>query len=329
MNVVEIGGGGGLPQILQGMKTLKNIVSTAIVTAADNGKSTGAIRREYPEQIGDIGDLTKNVAALCPDEKFAKAMCYRFQDGFLGKEKHSVKNLFYLGLRKANDNDLVASLEQLWWVFRIEPHRVLPVADQPADLVAKLSGGMTVKYEAIIDTLADHDLYHESVHQIEEISLDPLVHIWAMPRKAIIKADWVLIAPGDLSTILSVLSPRGMRETFKASRAKIAVMLNLMTRRGQTNGFSGEDFMDMIKDKIGKSPDRIIIDDSRIPDAILARYKKEHKIQLTSNLASLNGSHPWLVRAPFAKVTDQGHLIHDPEVVASVFRQQFSAAGTP
>ena len=46
-NVVVIGGGTGLSVMLRGLKQIEDINLTAIVTVADDGGSTGRIRRQF------------------------------------------------------------------------------------------------------------------------------------------------------------------------------------------------------------------------------------------------------------------------------------------
>src|SRR5680860_512077 len=85
---VAIGGGHGLSRTLQGLTRVVGHV-TAIVTAADDGGSSGRLRRELG--VLPPGDLRMAVAALAGDERLAQLLQYRFDRGELAG--HSLGNL--------------------------------------------------------------------------------------------------------------------------------------------------------------------------------------------------------------------------------------------
>src|SRR5262249_29091089 len=92
--IVAIGGGTGLPVLLRGLKEhTPNI--TAIVTVADDGGSSGRLRRDLG--VLPPGDFRNNIAALARDEGLmAQLFQYRFGEG--GLEGHSFGNLFITAL---------------------------------------------------------------------------------------------------------------------------------------------------------------------------------------------------------------------------------------
>src|SRR5437879_12300609 len=103
MMVVALGGGTGLPVVLTGLRRYlpARCRITAIVTAADDGGSSGVLRREYGVlPPGDIRNCLIALARVAPE--VSAALQYRF-DG--GVAQHPVGNLLLAAL------DLVATDE--------------------------------------------------------------------------------------------------------------------------------------------------------------------------------------------------------------------------
>jgi len=139
---------------------------TAVCPSTDSGGSTGGLRRDY-DAGGYLGDLTKCVAALCPDAVLARALMHRFSGGPL--DGHSVKNVLLLGLEQAVGR--AQALEGLWRMAGIVPHRVFPVTHRRTELRARLRMGNVVHGETNIDLIASNPLWHPDVHAIERIAL--------------------------------------------------------------------------------------------------------------------------------------------------------------
>ena len=97
--VVIFGGGTGLSQLLKGLKEFP-IDVTAVVTVADNGRSTGKLRNEF--NIPAVGDITKVLLSMSNvDEDIKELMNYRFEKG-TELETHSIKNLIMTSLLEMN-----------------------------------------------------------------------------------------------------------------------------------------------------------------------------------------------------------------------------------
>lgn len=341
LNVVAIGGGLGLSQVSRGLKEAgQDVRVTAIVGTHDDGGSTHVLRREWPKMLGGaISDLSRNIAALCPRPDIAEMVSYRFEGGetkFLSRDRHSIKNLLYAGAKLHNKGDLTKTLEQLWWFFQIAPHRVIPISDQPTHLEALLRGGMRIRYESLIDTLGQNPLYHSDIHEIVDVFLEPVVPVWSVAHDAIVSADKIVIAPGTLWTSsLAVLSADGIKDAFRKSQAQLILVMNLLTWKGDTGGYTGEEYLEKIQDRIGLKINKVFLNSAKVPDRIRKRYKREKKLLLPSFFpsSSLDPSHPWhdshpyLVEAPFGIVTKQGEYIHDHRVLANEFRRLFRNGG--
>lgn len=306
--IVTIGGGGGHAQVLLALRDVSNISITAICPSTDSGGSTGILQREYGGN-GYIGDLTKCVVALCKDQDISRALSYRYEKGQL--DGHSVKNLLFFALEKTSNLDV--SLKKLWSVCGLGNHRVVPVSSEKAELCAKLDIGNNIFGETNIDTIAQNPLWNPTVHSISEIYLKPKINALPLATDAIAEADYIVICPGDLYTsIIAALLPEGVRESIGKSRAKIILILNIMTKKGETDDYTSADMVDKLEENIGRKADYIICNNSPIPEEILLKYSLENKVEL----GALDGSDdPRIKYAPLVMVGDDERVYSDPKII--------------
>jgi uncharacterized cofD-like protein len=313
-NIVTVGGGGGHAQVLKGLKLLPNITIIGICPSTDSGGSTGILSRDYGCP-GYLGDLTKCIAALCRNEKLAQVLLHRFESGCL--HGHSLKNILLLGLTQANGMSFDESLEFMYRMCETLPHRVIPVSHEHADLCATLSFGGEIRGETNIDNLARNPLWSAETHAIEDVHLCPKIRASKQVTAAISTADYCIICPGDLySSIVPTLLPVGIQKAFRRSRAKIIVVLNIMTKQGETDGYRAEDFVREIEVRIGKPCDVILYNTAPIPRESLLRYRMERKIKLSSRELKRDSR---VLKIPLIGITGEGYLYHDPLALAKVF----------
>ncbi len=164
LKVVALGGGHGLSASLA---ALRRVVSdlTAVVTVADNGGSSGRLRREFG--VLPPGDLRQALAALCDDDDWgrtwARVLQHRFDsDGEM--DNHAVGNLLIVSLWQLL-GDAVGALD---WVGRLlgAQGRVLPMSVTPLDIAADVRG---------LDP-ADRDALTTVRGQVQVASTDGQVH---------------------------------------------------------------------------------------------------------------------------------------------------------
>lgn len=318
-NIVTIGGGSGNAQVLKGIRTLPDIAITAICPSTDSGGSTGDLIRDYG-CLGYLGDLTKCIAALCPDEKLSAALVRRFEGGCL--HGHSPKNLLLLGLSQTPGISPDEALALMYRMCGITPHRVIPVSLERAELCATLTFGGNVTGETHIDNLANNPLWSANVHGIKSIYLKPAIRASAQAIEAIGTADHCVICPGDLySSITPILLPAGMKRAIQRTKAHITVMLNIMTKRGETDGYCAEDFIREIESKTGRPCDVIMYNDAPIPNRSLILYRLERKIRLSSKKLKAD---PRLVRISAVNVDANGRIYHDPYAIREALKKIFN-----
>lgn len=245
LKIVAIGGGTGLPSVLRGLKAYTNNI-TAIVTVADDGGSSGKLRREMG--VLPPGDLRSNIAALANDEDLMTQLFqYRFANG--GLEGHSFGNLFLTALA-----DITGSMDRAV----AETGRVLAIDGQvlPATLQDNvvLMAEVRMPGETRFRRVAGESQIPESGGKIERVFLHP-DQVRAFPEaiRAILSADVLVIGPGSLFTsILPSLLVNGITEAIRASGAYKVYVCNVATQQGETDGFDVADHVEALENHIGR-----------------------------------------------------------------------------
>lgn len=257
LKVVAIGGGTGLPSVLRGMKHLTGNL-TAIVTVADNGGSSGRIRRAMG--ILPPGDLRNNIAALADDEDLMTQLFqYRFSSGDL--DGHSFGNLFITAL-----SDITGSMEQALQ----ETERVLAVQGSvlPATLDdITLCGEIWHPQDNTLHQITGESQITELGGRIERVYLEP-PHARAYPKsvQAILAADLVVIGPGSLFTsILPTLLIKGIVEAIRASNALCVYVCNVATQPGETDGFTVAEHVLALEKHVGPRLFQVVVANNHFP----------------------------------------------------------------
>lgn len=315
-HIVTIGGGSGHSQVLRALKPLPGIQITAICPSTDSGGSTGTLRASYGGN-GYTGDVTKCIVALCEDETLAAALSYRYEEGPL--HGHSVKNLLFHALERGAER--AQALRAMARLCGLGAHRVLPVTHEHTELCATLRIGNTLSGEAAIDTIARNPLWNPEVHSIADIYLNPAVRASDEALQAVQDAEYLLVCPGDLySSLIPVLLPLGMRDAIAASSAQIVLVLNIMTKRGETDNYAAGDFIRVLEEKLGRPAGYIFCNDAPIPPEVLLQYTLENKVELAPG----ESGDPRITFLPLAQVTAQKQVVTDPAVLRAAFSALFA-----
>lgn len=309
--VVTIGGGTGHAQVLSALKHLQHITITAICPSTDSGGSTRVLQSEYGGG-SYVGDVTKCISALCNNDILSKALTFRYESGPI--QGHSVKNLLFHALEKNEGRE--KALEAMWSICGIRAHRVYPVTYERTELCATLQIGNTIAGETNIDTIAKNPLWNPSIHSIRDIYLKPHVGANSVVTSALSQADYIVICPGDLYTsIIPVLLPEGVKDAITHSKAKIIVMLNIMTKKGETDNYTATDFIETIEKHLGRKADYVISNNAHIPEEILLKYSLEQKVELGLLNATEDSR---IVEAPLALITEEDQILSSPVEIKKV-----------
>jgi len=242
--VVAIGGGTGLPSVLRGLKQFTSNI-TAVVTVADDGGSSGRLRRDLG--VLPPGDLRNNIAALADDESLMTHLFqYRFDNGDLGG--HAFGNLFITALAGVTGS-IEAALIETARVLNIQG-RVLPATLDDVNLTASI----LLRGAARTITVQGESRITKTNGTIERVELDPPdVAAYAESLQAILDADLVVIGPGSLYTsILPNLLVVGIAEALRATRAYKIYVCNVATQPGETEGYSVADHVLALERHIGR-----------------------------------------------------------------------------
>ena len=314
-NVVTIGGAGGQAQVLRALGQIEGLKITGICPSTDSGGSTGILKEDYGAK-GYLGDLTWCIVALCSDPILSQALLYRYGKGALSR--HSVKNILMLALEKVtNSKDAIKKFSEL---CGLGIHRVLPVTEKRTELCATLKFGNKVVSETNIDELAKNPLWHPNAHAIQDIYLEPNVSASGEVVKAIKESEWFIVCPGDFySSIVPSLLPRGIKEAVVASKAKIALVLNIVNKKGETHNYSADDFVSKVEKYIGRKVDIVFCNNKKIPAKALIDYALENKIEFKPTVKNKKDTR--IHYAPFADVAEDGTLLHDLNVLKNEFKK--------
>ena len=268
-NIVVIGGGSGIFNVLKGLKNYP-VSITSIVTTFDNGGSTGILRDEFGTLPS--GDIRRSLVALSPDtgdSTVRDLFNFRFPKESSLKG-HSFGNLFLQALSSISGND-VCAIKKAIEILNIK-NNILPISTDKAQLCAKLEDENTIIGESNIDVPK-----HDGSIKIKELYLEPSAIIYKESYEAIVNADTIIIGPGDLYTsILPNILTEGFSEAINKTKAKIVFILNIMTKWGETNGFQASCFVKTLLSytKIDKI-DYIICNSAPINQSLIKKYKEE------------------------------------------------------
>lgn len=235
--VVAIGGGTGIPGLLRGLKAYTSNI-TAIVTVADDGGSSGRLRRELG--LLPPGDFRNNIAALARDETLmTQLMQYRFGASLTAEEPGPLRGHAFGNLLLAALTGITGSFDQaLLAMERVLAMRgrVMPFTLQPVTLVAD------VLTAAGLQRVVGESHIPEAGGRIQRVYVEPTPRAYPPALQAILQADMVVMGPGSLytSVLPNLLAPE-LAEALRHTRALRVYVCNLATQPGETDDFSVAD----------------------------------------------------------------------------------------
>jgi uncharacterized cofD-like protein len=304
--IVALGGGTGLPLILSGLKLagLPRERLTAIVTVADDGGSSGRLRRE--DGSPPPGDVRNCLVALAQaDPAIVELFRYRFEgSGTLGG--HSLGNIILAAYTIA-ERDLAGAAERAAALLEARG-RVFPATVEDVTLLAELDDGRVVVGESFIAA------ERAAVHRVRLHPPDPP----ALPEavRAIEQADLIVLSPGSLYTsLIPVLLVPGIAAAVAASPARVVLVANLMTEPGETDGYA---VSDLLRAARAHAPDlevhEVLVNEAPLSRAAVARYAQRGQTPIPVDTAAVEALGPH-VNARRLLASGTG-LRHDPSKLA-------------
>lgn len=260
VKIVVIGGGTGSFTLLNELKNYTHNL-TALVNMVDDGGSTGQLRDELG--VLPAGDVRQCLVALSTTPKVRELFSYRFDEGSM--KGHAFGNLFMAALEKMTGS-FADAVETAGEVLSIKG-RVEPITLDNTKLTMKLADGTVINGQHQVDGL--------KIPEGERpwLDLEPDAHINPRARQAILEADLVVIAPGLLyGSLAPALLVKGVTRALAETKAKKVYVCNLVTKPGQTDGFTVADFAEEIERFAGVKLDYVLYNNHRPNKELIEKY---------------------------------------------------------
>ena len=308
-SIVAIGGGTGLSTLLSGLKRYSSNL-TAIVTVADDGGSSGVLRRELGVQ--PPGDIRNCLAALATEEPLlTRLFQYRFRAG-TGLEGHSFGNLFLSALT-AITGSLEGAITASSRVLAVQG-TVVPATNADVKLWAELADGRRIEGESQIGH-----------------ATSPIVRVGCIPERppalpkaleAIANADLIVLGPGSLYTSLlpNLLVPE-LVQAISRSKAPRLYICNLMTQPGETDGLDVEGHLRAIESQLASLGiqqrlfSSVLAQEDLGESSLLEYYRQRGASPVTCDTRHLRSEGYDVTIAPLQGARPTSTLRHDPRSV--------------
>lgn len=329
--VTAVGGGSGLAVLLRGLKgEVPPDRLRAVVTVTDDGGSSGRLRREFG--VLPPGDIRNCIVALAPDEDLlARLFQYRFGNGN-GLSGHSFGNLFLTALADITGNFYQAILTAES-VLSVQG-RILPATLSDVRLKARGRSGRLYEGESAVGGAG------ESLASVELAPAAPAAFPAAV--EALGGADLIVLGPGSLYTsILPNLLIPGIREAISGRaaagapggeasrpRPRVALVLNLMTQPGETDGMTGLEHLAALERHVGaRLVDWVVVNSAPPPADRLDAYAATGSQPVTVDREAIEAQGARVVEADLLAA---GELIrHDPGKLARAVLDLAGAGAAP
>ena len=309
-NIVAIGGGTGLSTLLSGLKRYSSHI-TAVVTVADDGGSSGVLRRELG--VLPPGDIRNCLAALSTEEPLlTRLFQYRFSAGG-GLEGHSFGNLFLSALTAITGN-LETAITASSRVLAVQG-QVVPATNVDVRLWAELENGQRIEGESNIGHAPS-----------------PIVRLGCIPERppalpraleAIANADLIVLGPGSLYTSLlpNLLVPE-LVSAIRRSRAPRLYICNLMTQPGETDGLDVRGHLRAIEAQLASLGlnqrlfPAVLAQDDLPSSALIKHYQSRGAEPVICDSKGLKKDGYDVTQAPLQGARPTSTLRHDPRSLA-------------
>jgi uncharacterized cofD-like protein len=313
--IVVIGGGTGSFTLLSSLKRHTPEL-TALVNMADDGGSTGILR----DELGVLppGDVRQCLVALSDSSQALRDLFnYRFPKGssFSG---HSFGNLFLSAVERMTD-DFGEAVNLASEVLQITG-RVLPITLENCHLVMETDGG-SVKGEYRIAQMA------LPPGERPDLRLEPKAQINPAARKAIMSADLVVIAPGNLyGSLVPALLVSGVAAALSATKARVVYVCNLVNKPTQTKDYGVHDYVRELERFSSPGTIDAVIYNTDIPsEQVLKAYALDGEYPVAVDDDELNKLGCQLIGGKF--LSDRAHERNDDDtfILRSLIRHDADA----
>jgi len=313
-----VGGGTGLSALLRGLKRhIGPERLRAVVTVTDDGGSSGRLRREFG--VPPPGDIRNCIVALADDEDLlARLFQYRFPDGG-GLAGHSFGNLFLTALTGIT-GDFYQAVLTAESVLSVRG-RILPATLTDVKLQARGRSGRLYDGESAIGQAGEN---------LDALTLEPSSPPpFPAAVRALRQSELIVLGPGSLYTsILPNLLIPGIRRAIETSRARVVLVLNLMTQPGETDGMDGMAHLDAVERHAGAGLiHRVLANSAELPADRLELYAASGSVPVAVDRAGFAARGVELLEKDLLAAGDL--LRHDPEKLARAVLEKVPRGATP
>jgi len=295
--VVVLGGGTGQSNLLKGLK-LFPLELTAVVSVADDGKSSGKLREKFNTPA--VGDIRRVLISLSETEDIIeKLFDYRFKT--VGEfDGHSVGNIILTALSDIYGN-LSTGVKEISKVFNLKG-KVLPLTDDNVVLMAKMSDGKIIEGEHNI-TASELDIKKVFYKKNPKIN-DEVI-------ESIEDSDAIILSMGSLFTsVIPNLVSKDVITAIDKSKSKIIYVCNIMTQPGETDDYTVSDHIKLLNSYLGKKKiDVVIVNNAKISKTMIIKYHKlEQKDPVKLDKENIKTK---IISKPLVAVAEDNTLKHD------------------
>lgn len=309
--ITVIGGGTGLPVILNSLKE-RDADITAIVTVADDGGSSGQLRKMF--NTVPPGDLRNVLIALSDIPQTQKDIFqYRFKSEDKSLDGHSLGNLIILATSEMYGS-IYHAIQLLAKMMHVKGN-IYPASEEPLNLHARYTDGTLATGESQI-ARSDKKIEYVTVSTTnkEDVRLKPGRKVVS----SILDADMIVLGPGSLYTsILPSLMIPDIRNAILQTKAQVLYICNIMTQLGETEGFTDADHVQVLCRHLGGNMiDTVLVNNAEVPLSHVAKISNdEYLYQVKHDFKNLKEQVPMVISNDFLNITEDG-VYHDGDKVA-------------
>jgi len=297
--VVVLGGGTGLSTLLRGLKMFPLDI-TAVVSVADDGRSTGKLRQEF--NVPAVGDIRQVIVALSETEPLVQELLnYRFKTTS-DLNGHALGNLLLTGLIDVAGS-MSTGIKSLSKVLNLKG-KVLPITEENITLIGEMEDGTVIEGE--------HNITND-IRKVKKVYYKKDPKILNEVLEEINQADLIILSMGSLFTsVLPNLICKEIKEAIDKSKAQVMYICNIMTQPGETDNFTVSDHIKTLNEYLGNKKVSIaIVNNGKVSKSIKQKYLAlEQKDPVVLDMQNLKQLSVKIIQDNFVSI-ENGVLRHN------------------
>lgn len=308
--ITVIGGGTGIPVILNSLRH-EDVDITAVVTVADDGGSSGELRSVA--QLTPPGDLRNVLVAMSDMPKFYEQIFqYRFAEGDGALSGHPLGNLIIAGIAEMQGSTYNAM--QILTKFFHVTGKIYPASERALTLHAVFKDGHEVVGES---SIADYQGMIDHVYVTNTYS-DETPKASRKVVETIMESDMIVLGPGSLFTsILPNLVIPEIKQALLETKAQVAYVCNIMTQYGETEHFTDADHVAVLNRHLGQDViDTVLVNIEKVPKEYMDTNQfDEYLVQVEHDFKGLRQQAKRVISSNFLRLEKGGAFHHGDLVV--------------